>query len=319
MRFINNHFILFLKHPSILWTYLKIKWFRNVLRVKQRFCWDRYFERIRDPKTKTMLIDSYENSAVIIKQLEQHGFSIKNFEISPDEYREYLKKARYQDYILYLNGSRSAIFAEKSLEHFVAARLLDLKPSDIYIDIANACSPTVEIYHRLFGCTTYRQDLTFPQGVRDNIIGSDATCMPLADGFCNKMAMHCSFEHFENDSDSRFIKEAARVLAHGGKMCILPLYLFTQYVIRSNPVIIPDRGVPFESDALISCNKGFLQRHSRFYDVAHLVTRIKAYLSGMSLTIYHITNPKDISTSCYLTFAAVFEKKAADKPNGFSR
>jgi hypothetical protein len=43
------------------------------------------------------------------------------------------------------------------------------------------------------------------------------------------MSLHCSFEHFEGWSDRDFILEAARVLAPGGRLCIVPLYLAPEY------------------------------------------------------------------------------------------
>ena len=79
---------------------------------------------------------------------------------------------------------------------------MDLKPKEIYIDIASKDSPTPEIYQNLYQCQVYRQDLAYPDGVYGNQIGSDATGMPIADKFCDKIALHCSFEHFERDSDS---------------------------------------------------------------------------------------------------------------------
>jgi hypothetical protein len=72
----------------------------------------------------------------------------------------------------------------------------------------------------------YRQDLSFPEGIVGNVIGGDTADMPVRDAFANKMALHCSFEHFENGSDIGFIREASRVLRNPGKLIIVPLYLF---------------------------------------------------------------------------------------------
>jgi hypothetical protein len=38
-------------------------------------------------------------------------------------------------------------------------------------------------------------------------VGSDAAAMPLEDAFADRMALHCSFEHFEG-RDNRFVAEA---------------------------------------------------------------------------------------------------------------
>jgi len=69
-------------------------------------------------------------------------------------------------------------------------------------------------------------------GFNGNTIGGNATDMLITDGVATKMALHCSFEHFEGDEDIRFIKEADKVLRGEGKMCILPLYLFNTMLFK---------------------------------------------------------------------------------------
>ena len=67
----------------------------------------------------------------------------------------------------------------------------------------------------------------------------------------------------------------------------------------------------FENDATIYCARGWDNRHGRFYDVPHFVTRIVNSLhSSLALTIYHIENFAEIDKSSYLMFAAVFDKRA---------
>ena len=136
--------------------------------------------------------------------------------------------------------------------------------------------------------------------------------MPLKDGFFTKMALHCSFEHFEDDTDMRFIKGAYRLLRTGGKLCILPLYLLDSYAIQTDPAVFTKKEMPlFEEDAVIYCARGWGNRHARFYDVPHLIARIVNNLdAALSLKIYNIQNAAQIDQSCYLKFAAIFEKRA---------
>jgi SAM-dependent methyltransferase len=184
---------------------------------------------------------------------------------------------------------------------------LDLSENDVYIDIASEFSPASEIYHELYGCEVYRQDLIFPEGIHGNEIGGDASNMPVENGFATKMALHCSFEHFEQDSDVKFIKEANRVLRKGGKVCILPLYLFSKYAIETDLAVWSKDGLYFEPDAVLYCAKGTGCRHVRFYDVNHLITKIRNNLDTLRLTIYVTRNEKEVSRSCYVKFIALFE------------
>jgi len=188
--------------------------------------------------------------------------------------------------------------------------LLNPSEEDNYVDIASAGAPTSEIYHKLYGCNSYQQDLIFPEGVHENLIGGDASNMPVENGFATKMGLHCSFEHFEQDSDMRFIKEVNRVLKNGGKLCIVPLYLFNKYAIQTDlSLFLPWKRMNFEPDAVVYCAKGYGNQHGRFYDVNHLITRIRNNLNELKLTIYVVQNEKDIDASCYVKFIALLEKR----------
>jgi hypothetical protein len=241
----------------------------------------------------------------VINHLKGSGFSLSTFRVDVEDYKEYLKQADYPQYIPYYNYILSN-FAEKTLEHYLAMKLLSLNKYDTYIDIANAESPTPEIYHEITGCNAYRQDLIFTTNIEGKRIGGDAARMPVGDAFADKMALHCSFEHFEEDSDSRFIWEASRVLKPGGKLCILPLYLFIEYAIQTDPKAHP--GLTIEKAAVLYHAVGWGERHGRFYDVSHLVSRITNNLNGMRMMIYVIENEKEIDPSCYVKFAALIEK-----------
>lgn len=267
------------------------------------------YASLREPKRKSLGIPHdpiIQNQ--IISELKINKFRVVDFYVDQYDYQMYLEQAQYNKYKKYYNGGTKPKFIEKSLEHYLAAKLLDISTNDIYIDVANEASPAPEIYSDLYGCTAYKQDLIFQKGIHGNVIGGDAADMPVSDGFATKMALHCSFEHFEGNSDVLFIKEANRVLRSGGKLCILPLYLFNQYAIQVNPAHYVFSHRDFDSDAVLYCGKGF-GRHGRFYDVDHLKSRIKNNLQDLDMTIYVIANEKQMDPTCYVKFAATFQKK----------
>jgi ubiquinone/menaquinone biosynthesis C-methylase UbiE len=235
-------------------------------------------------------------------------FNTVDFHIDVDDYRNYLDAAGVYNNSMAYGGPGGRAFPEKTLEHYVAARLLDLGPDDVYIDIASQSSPASEGYARVFRCKIYRQDLVYPAGLNGNKIGSDAAAMPVPDGFATAMGLHCSFEHFENDADMRFIKEVSRVLRPGGRVCILPLYVAEQYTIQTDPAVWPAEGIQFEPDAIVTTKENWKNRWGRWYDVEHFGKRIAQNLNGLKLPLFAITNAKEVHPSCGLRLAMLLEK-----------
>jgi len=288
-------------HPVNTFRWIKKK-------IRQKLFWNGAYAKLREPKKIGAIKHDVSTLERISSSLALNGFEIAEYKIDADSYQRYMEKAKYDRFPYYYLGGLAGNLVEKSLEHYLAAELLHLQNDDIYIDIANAESPTPEIYRELYGCKVYRQDLSFRKGINGNIIGGDASELPVQKGFATKMALHCSFEHFEGDSDIRFIKEASRVLKPGGRLCILPLYLNTEYAIQTDPAALPKNGINFDKDAVLYCFKGWDNRHGRYYDAPHLISRIRNNLIDLKLTICRVTNPKEISKSCYVNFIAVFDK-----------
>lgn len=267
--------------------------------------WDSDYARLREPKKLGGVIYTHGAEDRISQRLRSLGFNVCDLEIDVQDYQRYLAKAHYaEEFPQYYPFNRH----EKSLEHYLAAKLLQLGSQDVYIDVASEHSPAPNIYRRLFGVEAYRQDLAYPTGFHKGIIGGDAANMPIPDEFATKMALHCSFEHFEGDSDIRFIKEAARVLRPGGTVCVVPLYLSEEYAIQTDPAVAVPAGVVFESDAVLYCAQGWQNRHGRFYDPIHLVTRIVRNLGPLTIEIYRITNAQSVDLSCYAHFAMLISK-----------
>ena len=85
----------------------------------------------------------------LIEDLRRHKDIVVPLTIDIDEFCAYLEKINYKKkYPNYYSFN----FYEKTLEHFVAFKLLGLKEGDRFIDIAAEHSPHSEEYSRLTGC-----------------------------------------------------------------------------------------------------------------------------------------------------------------------
>ncbi len=277
-------------------------------RLNEALWWERRFQALREPKVRGPVPYDPAVQQQLIVDLRKQGFELRDLDPAPDAYAEYLERARYERFPRYYGGGAAPDFHEKALEHYLAAELLQLRPDDVYIDIANAGSPAPDIYAELYGCTAYRQDLDYPAGIHGRTIGGDAAAMPLPDGFATKMALHCSFEHFEGDADMRFITEAARVLRPGGRLCILPLYLYRIYAAQTDPAVISPARQRFDDGALLHAARGWGERHARFYDVPQFTRRVRDNLGSLDLSIYVVRDPGAIAPGCHVKFVALLEK-----------
>ena len=264
----------------------------NVLRVYR-------YARLRRPKRLGWEISDEKE---IIEALGSLGIPVQDVVVRVDQYKDYFDRAGYSTrYPTYYPQS----IAEKSLEHFVAQHLLQMNATDVYVDIASEGSPAPEIYQRLYGCRTYAQDLSYEPGLHGNRIGSDAASIPWPAGAASKMALHCSFEHFEGASDSGFIREAARVLCVGGKIVIVPLYLASRYAVATDLLASRANGVRFERDALVMAVRGWGNRHGRFYDAPHLASRVLGVTKELIFSILRIVNAKEVDGTVHARFALV--------------
>jgi glycosyltransferase involved in cell wall biosynthesis len=267
---------------------------------------DSHFEQIRDPKKKEWV--SACNADLISSSLRQLGIEVVDYIVDIDEYKQFFQDAGYIKNFPQYNFS----LPEKSLEHYLAVEFLKFNSSDIYIEVGSEADVASKIYPHLYGVSSYVHSSAYPSGINQNMIGGTVTNLPLPDGFATKMAVH-TFCSLEEDADMGFIKEAARLLKPGGRVCILPLYLFDEYAVQTDPVTaISTGGVKFEEDAIVYCSLGWGHRHARFYDPQHLFDRIYRNLIGLKLKIYRIKNAKQVDDSCYIQFAAVLEKPLDD-------
>jgi hypothetical protein len=251
----------------------------------------------------TSSIDNVSPDVVedILSILRTHEIEFVEYQIDISAYEKYLEDAQYlTKYPDYYIGNQP----EKTLEHYICLSLLEINETDQFIDIASEHSPIPEIYSRLTGATTFSQDIMYPSGISGNRIGGDACSMPIAESFASKAALTCSLEHFESESDIGLFQELARVLKPGGKVCIVPFYLFNQEATQTDPLVSVPAKVKFDDNSAIYCAEGWGNRHGRFYSPQSFLERIVNPMKGkLDFKLYYLENAADVHKSVYARFA----------------
>lgn len=197
---------------------------------------------------------------------------------------------------------------EKILEHYVSIELLRLNSGGTLVDVASCRSFFPEIMRRN-GFRVIAQDLSYPEGLHGDRLGGDAGAMVFPPGSIAGMTLHCSFEHFEGDADTRFVRNVAGLLQPGGRVVILPLYLNHVYCIETDPLVSGGK-IPVDVGAELVASFGYGNRHGWHYNVYALRKRVlePAREAGLIPTIYTVENAREISPACYLRYALVLEK-----------
>ncbi|MFC2113729.1 methyltransferase domain-containing protein [Bacteroidota bacterium] len=246
----------------------------------------------------------------LLQGLNEIGITTRQFTIDKKGYYDYLKQASYPE--SYYGGGLDPgqNFTEKTLEHYVSLKYLDLTKDAVFIDMAACSSPFYQIVTRTLGIEqVYQQDLIFPKGVHGDQIGGYASAIPFADNSVDAVTLHCSLEHFEGTSDIEFFQEMQRVLKPGGRIIILPFYIAYEYTIHVDPAfnLIKFHKPKVDSAASLRYCDWF-QYFSRHYDVKTLKERILDKVPGLELEVFKVTNFREIHPSTYLRFVAVFTK-----------
>lgn len=238
-------------------------------------------------------------------RIQANGIPFQQLRLSVSGYRDYFDKAGYR--VRYPNYYQFNL-PEKSFEHFVALHLLNPGPRDVFIDIASEGSPLPEIVTRLHGSAAYAQDIMYEPGIRGKRIGGDACNMPVPDGFANCATLTCSLEHFEGNSDTRLFRELCRVLRPGGRVVVVPLYIFREHAVQTDPTYSAPLEIPFDQDATLYCAKGWCNRHGRFYSPEALRSRIIEPCPEMRFVSYRLSNAEAVDPSIYARFVLVGER-----------
>jgi hypothetical protein len=203
------------------------------------------------------------NVAAISNGLSSVGAPVIRASLDPLGFAEHTRDYRLR---FYAGGTVAKGGARewKILEYFASLQLLDIRSTDVVIDVASERSLFPDVVERLYDARVFRQDLKYPRGVHDVRIGGNAASMPVPPTFADKLTLHISFEHFEGSADSRFIREAWRVLRPGGTACIVPLYLSERHEILADP-LVDTVDVDWDPGAEVVRAVGYRNRFGRFY------------------------------------------------------
>jgi ubiquinone/menaquinone biosynthesis C-methylase UbiE len=200
---------------------------------------------------------------------------------------------------------------EKAFEHFISIKLIIPAPGMVGIDIGSCKSVVPQVIRNQFGAKIYEQDLEYTQGVHGNRIGSSADAIPLPDGSVDFMTLHCTFEHFEKQGDTGFVKECSRLLKPGGKTVILPLYLNCNYCNitgEQNPEIRQTIGFD-ENAGFYCCIPSWHNRFGRHYSTRALLERVllPAKAQGLLPRIIRCRGWENIEPQLWLRWILVLE------------
>jgi len=229
------------------------------------------------------------------------GNPVQILRLDPSEFAEF--KTQYID-------KRNGVENQKLLEYFISYKFLNFISADTYIDVAAQDCPFAYYIHDNIGCKTYRQDLYYmKKGIHGSDIGGDASNLPLKDETVTKISLHNSFEHFEGESDIRFIREAQRVLAMGGKMIINPLFFEDVYRVETDAGWVDDSGEKH------LWGKG--ARFGRYYDVEQFNKRVIQNSPLFNVQFYFIENILEMGPGSYGHSFVIFEKIKSYDPMGF--
>lgn len=232
-----------------------------------------YLSQIRNPE------NLLQRLLVVNIPLEKIDLDVEDFICWLSDYREV--QDRY---------SRSNdVFIEKCLEHYIAYKFSELKPGQVYIDIAAAGSNWTDCLLKR-GVNAYSLDLTYPEGIHGNKIGANAAATGLPDNSVDAMSLQCAFETFRGGYDKLFIKESKRILKDGGKVVISPLYLDARHFILSSKNSDLS-SVPLDEGAIrVWREDEYDEAFSRHYSPEALADRIFSNLEGLFATVMYINN-----------------------------
>lgn len=231
--------------------------------------------------------------AGIAMECRQRGVPFEAFDIDRKDFGAFSKQFRLPLFSLYARGCRE----KKILEHYIAFRMLRLKPGERYMDIASENSPFPELARKHLRVEAYSQDLTYPLGFHGNRIGSSADRLPVGDNWLDGASLQCAFEHFQGDIDTNFIRELARVLKPGGRCVIVPLYMGQRPLNIYDPILYADwddSNADPETEIVAELSLGGY--FERLYSPPSL-KRILIPDIGLRYRLYHVTGKETLFPS----------------------
>ena len=192
-------------------------------------------------------LQNYKSYIEIKNELIELGVMLEEATIDIKDFKQWIKEFTRLN-AMYKN--MGDVYIEKCLEHYLSYKLLDFKPSDVFMDVAASGSQYAnDLYYSGKVKQTYLLDLAYPEGINGIKIGANAANTKLPDNFVDKIGLHCAYECFEGDADIGFLSEANRLLKQKGRFVITPLYLDKTYFNCSSEKC-DQSAIKFDKEAL---------------------------------------------------------------------
>lgn len=231
---------------------------------------------------------------------EELASIIRPFDLKAEGFWNFKKECGYaESYVSYMGAD---LLNQKLLEHFVSLEITRPRAGETLIDIGSAQSPFAEYVGSKLGVDAYSLDPAYPAGVHGRRIGSGAEAIPLPEDSVDVMTLHCTIDHFESDRDTRFIREAARVLRRGGRICILPVYFAPEPTNICDPALFAS-DIGFDPGIEIRRVPGHANRFGRYYSLETFRARILAAEPSLSATLWTIEGEQRMIPNNYLHYA----------------
>ncbi|HML73031.1 MAG TPA: glycosyltransferase [Anaerohalosphaeraceae bacterium] len=187
------------------------------------------------------------------------------------------------------------VFIEKCLEHYIAYKFCDLRPGQVYIDIAASGSNWADCLLKK-GIQAYKLDLSYKPGIHGIAIGANAVSTGLMADTVDAMSLQCAFETFQGDNDILFLREAKRILKDGGRVLISPLYVDETHFILSSPKSDISESPLDKGSTRVWREDEYNEAFSRHYSPQAVFERLYSNLNGLDAAIIYISNLEDLRT-----------------------
>ncbi len=284
-----------LSHPARLPRIAASRW--------RRLRWDRYTRQVREPKVSRAT--GFARNYYVAEGIEE-GVDEALLEAGITLDRRRVDVAVLEDYARRLGSMKrfrthrnlyQHAWYKKSLEMYLTeARLAQdaAHQPGAYLDVGCEFSPAASYFREKYGSRVYELDLQNRPGVHGHKIGASAADIPLPDGSLRGIFLHCSLEHFEDDADVEFAREARRLLADGGWVLVTPVYLHVEDCAITDPASFAAGTVNF-GEELVYCVPDFWNRFARLMAPSTMKSRILAPLGRGRATVIKIENYRQLS------------------------
>ena len=231
---------------------------------------------------------------------------MEDYRVDPESFARFKAEKPFPEN--YHGGRAGGVWDEKLLEHFIAARLLgldDYRADDLYVDVAACDSPWARYLREVRGFNAWAIDLAVGYAFRGlpYYRSENATTTTFADATVRGGSLHCAFEMFAGDDDVEFVREVARILAPGGKVVIVPLYLHTHYCAYSTA---EHWGRGHSDPAAVEYVRmdTWGVSSSRKYDAQALVRRVldPVFEAGFAYRLRALRNKEELGKNIYCHF-----------------